>query len=346
MSDNYRMCLYGKENVKLEQGCPTPSPSYGEIQVRIHTVGICGTDIHMWQSGELGGAGIKFPIVMGHEATGSISCVGGGVTKLRVGDRVALEAIIACRQCHGCLSGKYNICQDRNILGTERNGFQQKFVVVPERNCHILPVSIPLDTGVLLEPLSVTVHACERGQVAIGDVVVISGSGSVGLLQMQTVKAAGAQVVYITDILPERLALAASLGADHTLDVSNMDSKEVARRVEKTLGKKADVTFECVGNDQSIATSIYATRSGGRVVIVGVPSGISRVPVDDAVLKEIDIITTLGYKDSFPKAISLLEQGKVKVAGLITDRYGLGDIDKAYRHVRSGAGIKSVMSLE
>ncbi|KAL5022495.1 hypothetical protein ScPMuIL_001650 [Solemya velum] len=346
MTDNYRMRLYGKENMKLEKDCQRPTPTQGDVQVKVHYVGVCGTDIHMWQHGELGGVDLEFPIVLGHEASGSITCVGDGVTRLSVGDHVALDPIIPCRKCRNCLSGKYNICLEHIVKGCWIDGYLQRFVVMSESNCHVLPNTIPLDIGPLVEPLSVTVRACERGQVAIGDVVVVCGSGTIGLLMMQTVKAAGAKFVCVTDISRERLAMAACLGADHTLDVTNMDPKEVAKQVEHKLGSQADISFECVGKDDSIATAIHATRSGGRAVLVGVPSGLSRVPIDDAVLREIDLITSLAHKDCVPKSISLIEQGKVKVADLITHRYGLNEVETAYRNVRAGAGVKSLICLE
>ncbi|KAL5022240.1 hypothetical protein ScPMuIL_001395 [Solemya velum] len=328
--DNICAALHGKKDLRLDR-CPIPEPNDEEVQINIKHCGVCGTDQHIWRDGEIGGGNLTYPHIIGHEAAGIITKVGAKVTNLKIGDRVAVEAVVPCYKCHVCTSGSYNLCGSRALRGTVHGvGLLTRYTVCSHYSCFRLPDTLSTEVGAMMEPLAVTVRACERSQLQVGETVLVCGSGTIGMMVLQVVKACGARSVCVTDISPYRLQLATKLGADHTINVSGLSSKEAAAQIKQTVGGTIDVSFECVGNDPAIATAIYATRSGGRMVMIGIPSGNSEVPLSDAVLREVSIIPTVAYVNSYPIAISLAEQGKVDVTSLISHRLPLERVIEAF----------------
>ncbi|EDO32810.1 predicted protein [Nematostella vectensis] len=304
----------------------------------MHTVGICGSDVHYWKHGCIGDFVLTAPMVLGHESSGVICAVGEGVSDLKEGDRVAIEPGTPCRTCSYCKKGRYNLCAKMNFCATppyhgslcRRYNHQADF-------CYKLPDHVSLEEGALLEPLSVGVHACNRAGITIGSNVLVCGAGPIGLVTLLTAKACGASKVAITDLDEGRLKKARELGADYTIKVESRDGRDMARKVQELLGP-ADQTVECTGAESSIHTGIYATKSGGVLVIVGMGKSKITLPIVDALCREVDIRGIFRYVNCYPTALAMVASGRVNVKPLITHHFKLEESLQAFETSRTGAG--------
>lgn len=330
-----------KQGEIVIEDCPIPEPKPGEVLLQMQDVGICGSDVHYWQHGRIGDFVVKAPMVLGHEASGVVSKVGEGVSNLKVGDRVAIEPGVPCRTCKNCKIGRYNLCPDMKFCATPPvHGNLAKFYTHAADFCFKLPDSVSTEEGAFLEPLSVGVHACRRAGVSLGSRVLVCGAGPIGLVNLMTAKANGASEVCITDIDEKRLEMAKAVGADYTVLVKSRDGQEVARQIEEVMGQKPEITIECSGAPPSIQTAIYATESGGCVVLVGLGPADVTLPIVNASVREVDIRGIFRYVNCYPTALAMIASGKVNVKPLITHRFKLQDSVKAFETVAKGEGIK------
>jgi L-iditol 2-dehydrogenase len=337
-SKNICAVLKAKGDLQLEER-PIPKPGRGEVLLRMRSVGICGSDVHYWVEGRIGDFIVRDPMVMGHESSGVVMETGEGVTDLKPGDRVAIEPGVPCRTCSFCKAGRYNLCPDMRFCATPPiDGSLANYYVHASDFCYKLPDHVSFDEGALLEPLSVGVHACNRAGVSLGSKVLICGAGPIGLVCLLTAKACGASETIITDLDAGRLEMAKKLGATHTVKVTTRDSNELAKLIETTLGCKPDQTIECSGAQPSIATAIYATRSGGTLVLVGLGAPEVKLPIVDACIREVDIRGIFRYCNCYPTALEMVSSGKVDVKPLITHYYKLDQTLDAFERAKTGAG--------
>lgn len=330
-----------KGDIRLEdQSVPEPGP--GQVQLSMQHVGICGSDVHYWKHGCIGDFIVKAPMILGHEAAGMVSKLGPGVTTLSVGDRVAIEPGVPCKTCQDCKQGRYNLCPDMKFCATPPfHGNLARFYVHDADFCYKLPDHVSTEEGALLEPLSVGVHACKRAGVTLGSKVLICGAGPIGLVNLLTAKACGAAQVCITDLDQSRLDMAKKLGADFPLLVSSKDPKEMAAKiVEMFGGDRPEIAIECSGAPPSVKTAIFATRSGGCVVLVGMGPAEVSLPIVDAAVREVDIRGIFRYVNCYPTALAMVASGKVDVKPLITHRFDLQDSIQAFETTARGEGIK------
>ena len=346
---SYRTMLAGSKNLcavlrsvgdlGLEERA-IPQPAKGEVLLSMHSVGICGSDVHFWAAGKIGDFTVESPMVMGHECSGVVSALGEGVTHLKVGDRVAIEPGSPCRVCFLCKSGRYNLCPDVKFCSAPpTDGALARYHVHAADLCFKLPDHVSFDEGALLEPLSVGVHACQRAGVKMGSRVLICGAGPIGLVCLLMAKASGACKIVSTDLEENRLRVAKKLGADYTVTVATEDSsRAVARQIKKVLGYRVDQAIECTGAESSIATAIYGTRSGGVVAIVGLGESEVKIPIVDASVREIDIRGVFRYCNCYPTALEMVASGKVNVKPLITHTYKLEETLDAFERAKTMAG--------
>ncbi|KAL8615952.1 hypothetical protein ACOMHN_034628 [Nucella lapillus] len=308
-------------------------------------VGICGSDVHYWTHGSIGDFVLKSPMVMGHEASGVVSKLGQGVTSLKVGDRVAIEPGVPCRRCNYCKAGRYNLCPDIKFCATPpHDGSLANFYVHEADFCFKLPDHVSFEEGALLEPLSVGVHACNRANVGLGNKVFICGAGPIGMVNLLVAKAKGAACIVISDLDQSRLDFARKMGADHVIQVKSKEPKDTASLVEEALGEAADVTIECSGAPPSIRTAIYATKSGGCVVLVGLGPDLIELPVVNASVREVDIRGIFRYVNCYPTALAMISSGKVNVKPLVTHRFSLEQSLDAFEAAKRGEGVKIMIS--
>ena len=251
-------------------------------------VGICGSDVHLLQHGEIAGFVVKQPIIIGHEGCGQVVEVGSSVTHLKAGDVVSIEPQIPCQDCTLCRSGKYNLCPSVYFHGCPpHDGSMSRYIKHHASFSFKLPDGMTPEEGALIEPLSVGVFACQRAPVTLGQSVLICGSGPIGLVTLMAAKAFGASHVCVIDMNAQRLETATTIGADSViLSKPGEDPQEVAKRAVAAIGKAPDVSIDCVGVESTIVTGIHATKVGGMLVNVGCGSLKVQIPLQTANTKE------------------------------------------------------------
>ncbi|KAI0401644.1 alcohol dehydrogenase GroES-like domain-containing protein [Xylaria palmicola] len=346
--------LHGAKDLRVEQRT-LPAPSESEVQIAVSATGLCGSDLHYYGHFRNGNILVREPLTLGHESAGVVTATGSGVTGLRVGDRVALEVGQPCEACELCRAGRYNICRAMSFRSSAKSvphaqGTLQTRVNHPARWCHRLPDTLSLEHGALVEPLSVAMHARARAGLPGAATVLVLGAGAVGLLCGAVAKVAGARTVVIADILPARTEFAVRHGfADasftvpmarpQTIEEKLAYAQDVAEKLKgvqvggESVGE-VDVTFECTGVESCMHTAIYATKPGGKVMIIGMGTPIQTIPISAASLKEVDLVGVFRYANTYPAAIELLASKNERlpdVSKLVTQRFkGLSNIPAAF----------------
>jgi L-iditol 2-dehydrogenase len=248
---------------------PLPSAGEDEVLVRVEACGICGSDVHGYD----GSSGRRIPpIVMGHEAAGTVASVGADVKNYFQGDRVTFDSTVYCGKCDYCARGQINLCDNRQVIGVScgdyrRHGAFAEYVVVPERILYPLPADFSFTDAAMLEAVSVALHAVKVSQAVGGETALVIGAGMIGLLTLQAARAAGCARVLIADVDASRLDLAKQVGAEEILHCSGAEL--VAEVLRLTNGKGVDLAFEAVGRNETVAAAIDCTRKGGTVTLVG-----------------------------------------------------------------------------
>jgi L-iditol 2-dehydrogenase len=289
---------------------PVAEPADDEVLVAVRACGICGSDVH----GMDGSSGRRRPpVVMGHEAAGVVARVGAEVQGWAAGDRVTFDSTVSCGRCHFCRQGQVNLCDERRVLGVSceeyrRNGAFADYVAVPARILYRLPDGLSFEQAALLETLSVAVHAVRRVGVSPGETAVVVGTGMVGLLVVQALRAYGCDRVIGVDLDAGRLALAEKFGA---VTVSG-DAQTVAAAVrESTGGAGADLAIEVVGVSPAVQTAIASVRKGGRVGLIGNVSPMVELALQAVVTRELALYGCCASSGEYPESIDLLASGRV-----------------------------------
>jgi L-iditol 2-dehydrogenase len=357
--------LHGPRDLRMERRS-IGDPSSGELQIAVHTTGICGSDVSYYKKFANGDLCACMPLSLGHESSGTVVAIGPQVVGFNIGDRVALEVGIPCGQCGICRRGRYNLCKRMRFRSSAKSvphfqGTLQERINHPAVWCHKLPDNISFDAAALLEPLSVAIHAVNRAQPTPGSTALVIGAGAVGLLTAAMARQSGCSTVTIADVDQGRVDFAiakgfathgyvvdrpsqtsssnssiyspSSSGTSTPLDgvmtpasVLSMQSQFdhakslAADMLSLTSGASnpsfaamdddeddgVDVTFECTGKEVCMHTSLYATRAGGRVIMVGMGTPVQTLPMSVAHLREIDILGIFRYANTYATGIRLL----------------------------------------
>ena len=308
---------------------PIPVPKEDEVLVKIENVGVCGSDLHYYESGRIGNFIVEFPFVLGHEAGGTVVEVGANVKNLKVGDRVALEPGKTCGKCEFCKSGRYNLCPDVIFFATPPvDGVFQEYVAHEAGLCFKIPDNMSTEEAALIEPLAVGMHAANQGDAHLGQIAVVTGSGCIGLMSLLSLKARGVSKVIVVDVMDKRLAQAKKLGADYVINGKTEDT--VARIMEITEGKGFDLGIETSGSQICASQQIQAAKKGATIVLVGYSaSGEMTLPIGMSLDKELNFKTVFRYRNIYPMAIDAVASGKINVKGVVTDYFKLDDIQEA-----------------
>jgi len=322
-----------------------PSPGPNQVVVQMKTTGICGSDVHYYHHGACGMFKLQGPIVLGHECSGVIAQVGSKVTNLKPGDRVALEPGIPCRYCDQCRTGNYNLCPGVQFLATPPyDGSLAQFILHDSDYCFKLPDHVSFEEGALLEPLSVGVYACERGNIRSGQTVLVQGAGPIGLVSLLAAKACGATRVIIADIKEDRLEVAKKCGADAALLSTDPD---FVAKVKKAAGGLVDAAIDCTGAEPAIRSAVFTIRNGGKLLLVGRGAGANvNFPLFEAADREIDVIGVFRYKNIYPKSLELVASGRINVKPLVTHRFQLDQVTEAFETARLGKGGAIKVTIE
>ncbi|MEE1031309.1 MAG: NAD(P)-dependent alcohol dehydrogenase [Ruminococcus sp.] len=306
-----------------------PTPKDNEVLVKLEYVGICGSDLHYYESGAIGDYVVEPPFVLGHEPGGIVVEVGKDVKHLKVGDKVALEPGKTCGHCEFCRTGRYNLCPDVVFFATPPvDGVFQEYVAHEADLCFKLPENVSTLEGALIEPLAVGFHAARQGNAQAGQTAVVMGSGCIGLVTMMALKAMGVSKVYVVDIMVKRLEKALELGADGVIDATKVDVVEEVRRL--TDGKGCDLAIETAGTEVTTVQTIHMTKKGATIVLVGYSkSGQMTLPMSLALDKELNFKTVFRYRHIYPMAIEAVAAGKVNLKGIVTNIFPLEETQKA-----------------
>ncbi|XP_043926207.1 sorbitol dehydrogenase [Protopterus annectens] len=345
-TDNLSVVVHAAGDLRLENR-PVPEPGPNDVLLRMHSVGICGSDVHYWEHGRIGDFIVQKPMVLGHEASGTVVKVGTAVKHLKTGDRVAVEPGVPRELDEFCKAGRYNLSPTIFFCATPPDdGNLCRYYVHNANYCYKLPDNVTFEEGALIEPLSVGIHACRRGGVTLGSKVFICGAGPIGLVTLLIAKCMGASQVIISDLSALRLEKARELGADFILKVEGEKPQELAKKVTEYLGCMPEITIECTGAEACIQTGIYATRSGGTLVLVGMGPALVNIPIVNASVREVDIKGIFRYCNTWPMAIAMLASKKVDVRPLVTHRFNLEQALEAFETTKKGLGIKVMMKCE
>ena len=297
---------------------PDPVSGEDDVVIRVKACGICGSDIH----GMDGSSGRRIPpLIMGHEASGVIESVGKAVTDWHSGDRVTFDSTVYCGKCWYCRRGEINLCDNRQVIGVScpdyrRHGAFAEYVSVPSRILYRLPDSLTFEQGAFVEPVSVAVHAVTRTAIQIGDTAVVVGSGMIGLLVVQALRAAGCGQIYAVDLDQARLDLAVQLGADAGL---RSDQMNVAAEIRtRTHGRGADVVFEVVGIAPTLKLATECVRKGGQITLVGNLAANVDFMLQSVVTREITLNGSCASQGEYDACLSLIARGAIKVEPLLS----------------------------
>jgi L-iditol 2-dehydrogenase len=315
---------------------PDPVPGADEVLVRVKACGICGSDVHGYD----GHTGRRIPpLIMGHEASGTVAAAGPDVRGFGPGDRVTFDSTISCGDCFFCRRGEVNLCDRRNVLGVScgdyrRHGAFAEFVAVPERIVYRLPDSLSFEQAALIESVSIAVHAVNRTPRRIGDTVVVVGAGMIGQLVIQTIRRSGCGRLIAIDLEDSKLEIAARFGADLGINASAPDLRE--RILDATQGRGADVAFEAVGADAPFNTALSSLRKGGILTLIGNLSPTVGLPLQQIVTREITAFGSCASSGEYPACIDLMARGTIDVRPFMSACAPLEEgpiwFDRLYRH--------------
>lgn len=324
-----------------------PKPAPHQVLVKLEYVGICGSDLHYYEQGAIGNAIVKPPFVLGHEPGGTIVEVGDQVKDLKVGDRVALEPGIPCGKCDMCRKGLYNLCDDVVFYATPPvDGVFCEYVAHDAAFCFKLPDNVSTLEGALMEPLAVGLHAVKQGEAKPGQTAVVFGSGCIGLCTMLALKIFGVNNIYLVDVVDSRLNKAMELGATGT--INGMKEDTVAKILEITGGKGADIVLETAGTEITTRQAVDSTKRGGMIVLVGHSAhGHMDVNTYGIIHNELTVKSVFRYRHCYPLAIEAVAAGKVNLKDVATDIFELDDIQEAMdRSIHDKQNIiKSVVKI-
>lgn len=330
------------------QEAPVPVPGEDEILLKVEYVGICGSDIHGFESGPfIPPSDPNQKIGLGHECAGTIAAVGAKVTKFKVGDRVNIEPGVPCGKCRFCLSGHYNICPDVDFLATQPNyrGALTNYITHPEAFTYKLPDNMSTMEGALVEPAAVGVHAAMEAEVKPGKKIVILGAGCIGLMTLQACRSMGATEIIVVDVIEKRLNMAKHLGAAYTINGKEEDA--VVRTHELFGPWGADIVFETAGNPVTARQTTQLVARGGQIMIVGTVPG--DTPINFlSINREVKIQTVFRYANNYPMTIEAIASGRFDVTSMVTDIYDYHEVQRAFEESlsRKAEIIKGVIKME
>ncbi|WP_325088882.1 NAD(P)-dependent alcohol dehydrogenase [Burkholderia contaminans] len=307
----------------------------GDVRIKVHTVGVCGSDVHYYVHGGIGPFRVDAPMVLGHEASGTVVETGAGVTHLRVGDRVCMEPGVPRLDSTATLRGLYNLDPDVRFWATPPiHGCLTPYVVHPAAFTYRLPDNVSFAEGAIVEPLSIGLQAAKKAAMKPGDLAVVIGAGTIGAMTALAALAGGAARVILADVVPDKLALFADNRAVTTVDVRTQSLADAV--AEATDGWGADVVFEASGSANAYAGLVDLMCPGGCAVLIGMP--VAPVPLDVVALqaKEGRIESVFRYANIFPRALALIASGAIDVKPFISRTFPFSEGVRAFEEAASG----------
>ena len=318
-----------------------------DVLLKIEKVGVCGSDVHYFETGRIGSQVVQFPFIVGHECAATVAAVGKAVRQVKVGDPVVVEPAVPCHRCDQCDKGRENTCFHMRFLGTpgQGDGCLSEFILMPEECCLPTHGRITIEQGVLCEPLAIGVYAVQQARLWPAADVAILGAGPIGLSCMVAAQAEGVRACYLTEKIEERVKTARDGGATW---VGNPLKEDIVAAILGRQPLGMDVAFECAGQQETIDQGIELLKPGGKLMLVGIPRE-DRVSfaIDKIRRKEITIINIRRQNGCTGKAIDLIASGKVRPDFMVTHRFELDRVQEAFELVagyRDGA-VKAMIEM-
>lgn len=342
-----RFRLHGPRLLMLDD-VPEPNVGVNDVMVAVRHVGLCGSDKHYYAHGRCGEFVPKAPFALGHEFTGVVAAVGDQVRKVKVGDRVTVDPLLACGQCAMCRSEHANLCLAKRYMGSAAawphvDGGMSEKVCVPSSNVYPLPSSVDLETAALIEPASVALHAVKRAGSIAGASVLVIGGGAIGQLILRIARALGAVRAALADPIEYNRTFALSGGADQAVDPQ---AEGVMERLVPQSTCGFDVVWEAAGAERALEMAIKLVRKGGVVVQVGTLPDLVSIPANLIMSKEIDLRGSIQYHKVFPEVMALLASRRLKINDLITHRFSFAEAPAAFEFsLKSRNSIKTLVDM-
>ncbi len=324
------MMLTGIRKLEMRE---TPDPMIvkdTDVKIKMKVIGVCGSDIHYYVSGKIGSQVVKYPFPVGHEGSGEVVEVGPDVTRVKPGDRIAIEPAMPCWKCDQCKAGRFNTCRNLKFLGCpgQADGCLSEYIVMPETSCFKIPDHMTYDQAAISEPLAIGTYAVNKAGDLTGKKIAILGFGPIGMSVLLPALAKGASEVYVTDKINERLALAKKCGAAWT---GNPDKEDVVKGVLDNAPDMVDHIFECCGQQDAVDQGIKMVKPGGSFHIIGIPE-FDRwsFPVDKLRHKELTLTNCRRQNETLDETLELIADNKVNVNPMATHRYKFDDTKAAF----------------
>ncbi|NNG21056.1 NAD(P)-dependent alcohol dehydrogenase [Naumannella sp. ID2617S] len=313
---------------------PVPQPEADQVLVRIEAVGVCGSDVHYYRHGRIGGFVVDRPIILGHESGGTIVAVGSDVDPGRIGERVSIEPQRSCRTCEFCKRGEYNLCTKIEFYATPPiDGVFAEYGVIQADFAHPIPDTMSMDAAALLEPLSCAIAAVRKAHIQPGSSVLIAGCGPIGIICAQAAKAFGADEIVMTDLLEERRRLALKFGATKVVDPA----------AEQLPEASVDAFIDATGALPAVRSGIATVKPGGAAIIVGMGDEDMNLPVSVITAREIGVTGIFRYNNTWPAGISMVQNGVVDLDALVSGRFGLAEVQHALDIDTDPGTLKSII---
>ncbi len=337
--------FYGpNQPLKIEE-VETPKIEPHEILIKIAACGVCNTDLHYIDHGVP--TFKKPPLILGHEPSGIVEEAGTEVKDFKPGDRVLIPPVFSCGYCPNCRLGRENICFNMLMVGNHIDGAYAEYAKVPAKDCQHLPEDLPLEeSSIIADAISTPYHAVKnRAQVHPGDSVVVFGCGGVGINVVQMASAVGGSVTAV-DIVDKKLEMAKTLGAQHTINSSGKEDKELLKEIRTLTAGGADIAIEAIGNPKTIELASSAVKAGGLHCQVGYTHHSVPMNAGRLMFREIEIKGSLGCRPvDYPKIIEMARMGKIQLKPVVTHKFKLEEINDAFDVLRKGEALRSIIIL-
>jgi L-iditol 2-dehydrogenase len=305
-----------------------------DVFLLVGSTGLCGSDVHYYREGGIGDQRVRYPFVVGHECSGIVEKIGPAVQRLKKGDRVAVDPAIVCGRCDQCLAGRTNTCRNLLYLGTpgQLPGSLCDFIVVPERNCHLLSEGMTLEEGALVEPLTIGLYSFKMIGGFRPVAIAVLGSGPIGLSVILAARAYGVRTIFATDKVEARVKAAIQAGADWS---GNPDHQDIVAEIRGREAGLLDAAYECCGDQEALDQGIELLKPGGKLFIIGIPTE-GRVSFDIHRIRrhEISVHNVRRQRDCIPEAVGLIGSGRADVRFMATHVFGIDEAAAAFELVR------------
>ena len=338
------MMLTGIRQMEMKE---VPSPAILndlDVRIKMKTLGVCGSDIHYYVSGRIGSQVVEYPFTVGHEGAGEVVEIGKGVSKVKPGDRIAIEPAMPCWECDQCTAGRPHTCRKLRFLGCpgQAEGSLSEFIVMPESSCFKIPDNMSYDEAAISEPLAIGLYAIKQSIPMKGVKVGILGFGPIGMSVMLPAMAMGAKEIYVTDKIDRRLQIAGKNGASLT---GNPDHENVVEKISGSVPELLDVVFECCGQQDAMDNAIDLLKPGGKLMIIGIPEFDHwSFPTDKIRRKELNIQNVRRQNEAVQPALDMIANGEISVKSMATHRFPFDRTKEAFDLVAAyGDGVMKAM---